>query len=271
MKVMNTRCKIFLLLSLLLFNCCELFEPHEYAGKIRGEKSINTTNLYQIENNCRNKEVIKFAVISDSQGWYNQLEDCVNDINSRGDIDFVLHLGDLTDYGATHEFAMQCDILQKLKYPYLCVIGNHDCLGNGEYVFKEIFGDLNFSFMAGDTRFVMLNTNSLEFDYSERVPDFIYIEELLSVKNPSHKRTIVAMHAAPNSEQLVENLSKSFHSYISRFPNLLFCLNGHGHSFLESDIFNDGIVYYQCACSKKRGYYIFTLNADDYEKEIIMY
>ena len=80
MKVMNTRCKIFLLLSLLLFNCCELFEPHEYAGKIRGEKSINTTNLYQIENNCRNKEVIKFAVISDSQGWYNQLEDCVNDI-----------------------------------------------------------------------------------------------------------------------------------------------------------------------------------------------
>lgn len=266
----ENRCKFFLILFIIAFTGCEMFEPHVYSGKVRGEKEINARNRSIIEERCNSsREQIKFAVISDTQGWYDHLEDCVKSLNGRSDIDFVLHLGDITDYGTTPEFTLQRDILEELSHPYLTIIGNHDCLGNGEEIYEKIFGPLNYTFMAGDVRFVMLNTNALEFDYSESVPDFIYLESLLSNIPLANKRTIVAMHAAPHTEQLVDNLSRAFHEYIKKFPGLMFCLAGHVHDFGERDIFRDGIIYYECTCIKKRGYYIFTITSDGYDKEIV--
>ncbi|MBE6299168.1 MAG: metallophosphoesterase [Bacteroidales bacterium] len=269
MKNIFIGCKIFIFIIIIIFSGCEMFEPHPYSGKIDGELHINAKNIELIENRCISNKQIKFAVISDSQGWYNQLEDFVEHLNGHSDLDFVLHLGDFTDYGVTSEFILQRNILQKLKVPYVSVIGNHDCIGNGEDIFLEIFGQLDYSFTAGDIQFVMLNTNALEFDNSKNVPNFLFIEKLLATNNLENKRTIVAMHAPPRSEQLMDNLSKVFHDYIKRFPNLMFCLNGHGHHFTERDIFNDGIIYYECTCINKRGYYLFTVTPDGYEKEII--
>jgi hypothetical protein len=72
------------------------------------------------------------------------------------------------------------DILNKLKIPYVVLPGNHDCLGSELSVFGEIFGALNFSFIAGKTKFLCLNTNALEFDCSTPVPDFSFIKQALS-------------------------------------------------------------------------------------------
>ena len=77
------------------------------------------------------------------------------------------------------EFEKQRDILNRLNVPYVCLLGNHDCLATGKEVFNTIFGDENFSFTAGNVRFVCLNTNALEFDYSEAVPDFSFLEREL--------------------------------------------------------------------------------------------
>ena len=52
-------------------------------------------------------------------------------INKRGDVDFVVHCGDISDFGVTREFELQRDILEKLTMPYVVLIGNHDCLGSG--------------------------------------------------------------------------------------------------------------------------------------------
>lgn len=37
------------------------------------------------------------------------------------------------------------------------------------------FGNPNFSFVAGDVKFLCLNTNALEYDYSTPIPDFEFI------------------------------------------------------------------------------------------------
>lgn len=255
----------------LLAGSCEMIEYHPYDGRIDGAAGINAKNIKRIETSCAAKDTIRFAVISDTQGYYDDLEDCVKSINSGNNIDFVLNTGDLTNYGATKEFVWQRDILEKLNVPYTCIIGNHDCVGNGEELYKKIFGEFNYSFLAGNTRFVCLNTNALEFDYSERVPDFIYIEELLDHISPDHERTVIAMHARPYSEQFGDNLAKVFQLYIHQFPGLQFCLYGHGHNFREDDFFGDNILYYECASVCKRGYYIFTLTPDSYEYEKIYF
>jgi hypothetical protein len=56
-------------------------------------------------------------------------------------------------------------------------------------------------------------------------------------------RSVACMHAAPYSEQFNNNVLKPFNYYVMNFPNLMFCLYGHGHQIDEHDFFNNGIIF----------------------------
>lgn len=267
------RNKYFLYLFVLsLFSACDMFDSHPYDGQVKGETGINAKNIARIEEATSGKTTIKFAMMGDSQRYYDETEEFVQKINQRDDIDFVIHGGDLTDFGATEEFMWQRDIMNGLKVPYVALLGNHDCLGNGQAVFNTIFGEENFSFLAGDVKFVCLNTNALEFDYSKPVPDFNFIEQELNEERPGHEKTIFAMHVRPYSEQFNNNVAWIFQDVIKRFPNLQFCLTAHEHRVQADDLFNDGIMYYGCANMEKKSYLVFTVNADNtYTYEVVEY
>ena len=155
--------KIIFCIEISFLSGCELIEYHPYDTRIYGDKGINYTQIEKIENSCSSKESIHFILMGDSQRCYDETEDFVHHVNARNDIDFVIHGGDVSDFGLTREFIWARDIMNKLKVPYVTLIGNHDVLGNGKAVFEEIFGTDNFSFIAGKTKFVCLNTNALEF------------------------------------------------------------------------------------------------------------
>lgn len=132
--------------------------------------------------------------MGDSQRWYDETEKCINSINEMEDIDFVLHGGDVSDFGLTDEFLWQRDIMNGLKVPYVVLLGNHDCLGTGKDTYMKVFGPTNFAFIAGNVKFVCLNTNALEFDYSEPIPDFNFIEKQWTERQDEFEKTVVAMH-----------------------------------------------------------------------------
>lgn len=247
----------------LLFHSCEMIEYHPYDGNITGETGINDKNIIRIETICKDKSSIRFIMMSDTQGQYDETEDFVNSVNQRDDIDFVIHGGDISDFGLTKEFLWMRDIMNKLHAPYVVILGNHDCLANGLEVFRKVFGEVNFSFIAGRTKFVCLNTNALEFDYSQPVPDFQFIKTELESRNDEYEKTVVAMHAPPFSEQFNNNVANVFQGYIKMFPKLQFCLNGHEHQLKAADLFGDGVVYYEPPNIGKRKYWLFTLNEDN--------
>jgi Icc-related predicted phosphoesterase len=227
------------------------------------------TSTTAVESMCQGLDTIKFAFITDSQGAYDELSDAVDYINSCKDIMFVIHGGDQSDFGITKEFLWCRDIMDKLHCPYFCLLGNHDCLGTGEHVYKEIFGNPNFSFHVGNTLFICLNTNALEYDYSEPVPDFEFLENLMT-ELPEHiKRTIVVMHAPPFDSVFNNNVAKVFQLYLKNFPGLMFCLHGHLHQYTVSDLFQDGILYFQTPNVGKRLYLLFTINEEGYEYEVV--
>lgn len=263
--------KLLLIAWTLSFYGCEMIEYHPYDARISGETDINSKNMKCIEEKCKGKTSIRFAVISDTQRWYDETRDVVKILNQRNDIDFVLHAGDMADFGATKEFLWMRDILGGMGIPYITILGNHDCLGDGLEVFNKIFGKENYSFLAGNVRFVCLNTNALEFDYSHPIPDFNFIEGLLTEKNPAHEKTVVTMHACPYSEIFNNNVSKPFELYITQFPKLQFCVYGHGHQIAANEIFNDGVLYYQCSNIKKRKYLVFTINQEGYDYEVAQF
>lgn len=260
------RCSV-LFLSLVALSC--QVDYHPYDTRIEGECGINAKNIVRIEASTAGKTSFRFAVISDTQRSYDETREVVDVLNARGDIDFVLHTGDMADFGMKAEFERQRDILNRLNVPYLVLLGNHDCLATGEEIFRTIFGSFNFAFTAGDVRFICLNTNALEFDLREAVPNFEFLETELVNFPAEASKTIVAMHAKPYTEQFGNNVAKGFQYVITRFPGLQCCINGHGHYFEIEDIFGDGVLYYECGHIAQKSYLLFTVNEEGYACERI--
>lgn len=247
---------------------CEMFEYHPYDGRFDAPTDVNVTNIRRIEAACEGKDTIRFIMMGDTQGWYDETEDFVVHVNAmEHPVDFVIHGGDVADYGLTKEFQWVARCMDKMKVPYVAIIGNHDMLGTGERVFKEIFGDENFSFRAGDVKFVCLSTNALEYDYSHPVPDFSFIRQELADSLDCSK-TVAVMHAPPFSDQFNNNVNTEFEYYISRFRGIQFCLHAHNHRYSASELFDDGIVYYGCDCMKNRNYLLFTITPEGYAYEM---
>ena len=101
---------LLLLLLIVCFTSCEMLESHPYDAHITGERGINAKNCERIEEAMKGKKTFRFAMISDTQRWYDETEKVVEKINERGDIDFVLHGGDQSDFGATKEFLWETTI-----------------------------------------------------------------------------------------------------------------------------------------------------------------
>lgn len=254
-------------IAMMLFTACNVIEYHPYDTRITGDTDVNARNILRIENSMSGRKSIRFAMISDTQRRYDETEDVVNLINSRGDIDFVLHGGDLADFGETKEFLWARDVMDKLQVPYVCLLGNHDCLGTGRDVFRTVFGEENFSFVAGNVRFICLNTNALEYDYSHPVPDFNFMENALNTVPDGVEKTVVAMHVPPGDMEFNNNVYKAFEHYVKSYAGLQFCLYGHVHNWNESELFDDGVMYYGCTTVGKRGYFVITINEEGYEVE----
>lgn len=270
---MKTR-KIFFIQAALvgllgLSSCDSVFDVHPYDVRIEGDKDVNATNIVKIEQAVKSKDTIRFAVISDSHQWLKDLDKAVNSINGRGDsIDFVIHCGDVSDFGATQEFLWTRDRLQKLQKPFVVLLGNHDCLGTGNQAYEKVFGNPDFRFIAGRVKFLCLNTNAIEYDYSRPVPNFDFMEEQRTEDSLSFDRTMIFMHSAPYSEQFNNNVAKVFNYYTHQMPGLMCCVHGHGHHTHMEDLFGDGIIYYETSSVHFSEYYVFTVTPKGYSYEV---
>lgn len=285
-----------LLLSVLCFclGGCDLFEYHPYSTKISGRRDINEVNSKAIEK-AGIKVPFKFAFITDTQGSLDETAEALEIIKKRGDIDFIVHGGDQADFGLPKEFMWCRDLLETTGLPYVAVIGNHDCLGNGDLTFDYIYGPENFTFNVDCAHFVCLNTNAFEYDYSRPVPDFDFMEQdIIDVREINEQtpdsitHTIVVMHAHPYDDQFNNNVAKPFSLYLEQYPGLRgeddvisrgivesdegtkakgFCVNGHNHNIAVTDIFKNGTLYYQCPNAGKKSFFVFTITAEGYEFE----
>ena len=278
---------LYSLIIILLVTSCDMIENQPYAARITGKTDLNTRYVNQLRKSGLTLP-FRFAFITDTQGSLNEMKQAINIIKDRGDIDFIVHGGDLTDFGIVKEFIWARDIMEEAGIPYITVIGNHDCLGNGNDTFDYIFGPENFSFNVGPVHFLCLNTIALEYDYSRPVPDLNFIEgdaHAVAETNRQHPdsitHSVVVMHSRPYDEQFNNNVAKPFNYYIAQLPGMDvsesktdtcdkgFCLNGHNHATAVSDIFDNGILYYQCADMGKRTFFIFTVTPEGYDYETV--
>ena len=239
---MKTVLNIGFLLGLVLMVSCETafdYSPYciDFSGK---DKDVNLKNIDRIIDHPAN-DTIQIAFTGDTHNFFDELGFFVEKVNTMDAVNFVIHVGDIADFGLPKQYLWGNSFLSQLKVPYLVTIGNHDLVGNGMEAYMEMYGPLNFSFIYQSYKFIFLNTNSLEFQYNGLVPDLLWLEQQLLPSN-EFNGVVLVFHLPPGMG-FDPSLEAGFYQTISKFNNVIVALHGHLHGFEMYYPTTDSIPY----------------------------
>jgi len=222
---------------ILLTSCGELnYSPYVFDIRERKLNEINLSKIITRSTKFSNK--YKVAVIADSHNYFKDLNKQVHYINRNyKDIAFVIHLGDVTNFGLLLEWEMFLAVMDKLRVPFLLVIGNHDMLLNGIEIYKKMFGNnLNFSFSFKQTKYILYNNNNWESD--ELAPDFYFLQNELELSKDTSN--ILFGHVQADDPDRYTKNQRDEMRYLVNAYEVDYILNGHnhnyGHGFLGNSI-----------------------------------
>jgi len=249
---------------------CDIFEYSPYQTNLDDEDTdLTRMNLDWLATNVpAHPDTFAFAIITDNHSHYDQLASAVRHLNTDVRIAFVLHLGDLSEMGLRREYEWVHDILKGLAVPYLVTIGNHDCLSNGVRIYRKMFGELNYSFIFGNTKFVLVNTNAWEFESD--VPNYQFLESQLADRQGS-TNLIVAAHVPPFGDQMSRDGNESKYSGLMADYGVALSIHGHTHQYYRGHYYNDDVEYLVAEDLRDYWYYIVTIAGDSLHIEGITY
>jgi len=236
---------IYILITCVLtLAACDRFEFHPYQTEMKGYeyKNLNKSNIEKLRA-IPEKDTLYLVFTGDHQGYYSQVESMIRKINELPQLDAVFITGDLSDFSLIREFQWLNRELEKLKAPFITVIGNHDCLLNGTSIYEETYGPLNESFDWQGIRFILHNTNSREFSFNGMVPDLQWMRDQIS-DSSAYEACIFISHILPYHPDFDPSLEIPYSELVRSAKNTLFSMHGHNHVADSLMPYNDNIIYY---------------------------
>ncbi len=130
---------------------------------------------------------------------YRHLERVIETINALPfAVDFVLHSGDVTEYGSAEEYALARRLLERSRFPVKYAVGNHDnaaLLQSALLGIESPSGRYDHTFSVAGVQIVILDTNN------GFVPNGTLTErqlaDLRALCTPEGAPLIVALHHPP--------------------------------------------------------------------------
>ncbi|MFB9862933.1 metallophosphoesterase family protein [Rufibacter immobilis] len=260
------------LLVLSLVSCEDLFEYHPNQIRLEdSEKNLTARYLQRLQKQTP-QDTLRILVMGDTQRFYDETEAFVDKANTFPYIDFVIHLGDISDFGMSKEFGWVHDIMEDLKWPYLTVIGNHDMLGNSRKVYAQMYGPMNYSFTYGSAKFIFIDTNGREYGFNGKVPDLDWLAQELNPTEPQPwTQAIVVSHVPPFDSDFDQQLELPFHNTLVSSNKVALSLHGHRHNWGSEVKYGDDILYHVTTTVKKRGFTYLKVWNQGYSIEQIAY
>ncbi len=231
---MKTKYYIWIIISVLtLSSCKKVFDYSPYVIDFDEDNTnVNSKNIEKILSQKNDDNVITIAFTGDTHREFDEFDEFVkktNSLNNSEHIDFVVHVGDIADFGLPKQYEWGNSYLLKLNMPYIVIIGNHDLVGNGGDAYSEMFGEYNFSFIYDSIKFVFTNTNGMEFGFNGKVPDINWLDAQLK---PAYnfKKAVVLIHIPPMNVDYDSKLETAFSSTVTKYDNVICVIHGHTHS-----------------------------------------
>lgn len=104
-----------------------------------------------------------FVIVSDSHGENSYLEKALSQAKEKGDLKFIIGLGDYTEVGTIEQLKQAKQILDASSLRYFLAPGDHDLWDardkgqNADSNFIDVFGPTYQSFTYNNIRFLILN------------------------------------------------------------------------------------------------------------------
>lgn len=260
---------ILLLSSLILLaSCGNVFDYSSYIIDFEGDdRGVNVANIEKLSRN--NDDTIRIAFTGDTHVFFDEFEDfvsAVNNLNHTKPIDFVIHVGDIADFGLPQQYLWGNSYLQNLDSPYFTVLGNHDMVGTGGLAYSEMFGEYDFSFIYSDIKFVFVNTNSMEFNFNGEVPDIGWLDSQLQ-PDDNFDNSVIIFHVPPMSTDFDTTLEEDFHLVTAKYDNVMFTVHGHGHHHEIYKPYSDSITYVNVYGVEHLKFNVITISDNNFEVE----
>ncbi|HQP70198.1 MAG TPA: metallophosphoesterase [Clostridiales bacterium] len=217
--------RVFIFFVLFLFVGCDIFEYSPYDDDLETNiRDSNSKNISKINSILTETETDSFdyALISDTHSDYDYLHDAVKWINRHENIKFTLHLGDQSDSGLKFEFENTLNELNKLNNPFIVIIGNHDHLSQGKSIYNTIYGQTNFTFTIGSSKFI--GFDNIVWENANNRPDFDWLQNELN----SHNGNLFLLMHIPEGCMSMELYKEEYLSIINQINNL-YRFHGHTH------------------------------------------
>lgn len=200
------------------------FSPHQKFDR-NSPQNINVKSLKKLFN-TPSDDTIRFVLSGDSQRAYDDLAPFVDKVNGIKGIDFVVMNGDISDFGLLQEMRWVNTILSRLNMPYLSVIGNHDHAANGLDVFKNMFGNPDYSFIYKKVKFICHNTNSREYNFNGTVPNLNWLANELK-PDKAVEGYVGISHVPSYNNDFDPNLREEYGNLLTSANNVYAVLNAH--------------------------------------------
>ncbi len=238
---------------LTLCAACVEFSPHA-VDLDHGERDLHRKARERVEAG-RSREVLRFALVGDTQLAFDQAQDAVASLNGRQDLEFVIQLGDFTHFGVLSEFRNMNEIFASLHVPYFVVVGIHELLGNGGSIYRRMFGPLNDRFTVARTRFVMFDSNSRATGFDGTVPDLAWLAAQLA-PDGNFDRVVLLSHVAPETSDFDRGLEADYAALL-RAQRSVVSFHGHEHAYRQGE--HAGTPLYVADSVDHRSYLVATI------------
>lgn len=243
-------------LAFVLATGCLEYSPH--AVDLDGsERDLHRKALERLGAIPPPEAGFRFAVVGDTQLAFDEAEDAVEHLNAREDLWFVVQGGDFTNFGLLPEFRLMNDIFARLRVPYFVVIGIHDHLGNADDIYDRMFGARDFSFTFGRTRFVLFDSNSLEFGYDGTVPNVPWLAARLE-PDGAFDAAVLVSHIAPMHADFDPALRDRYVALLQAQASVV-SFHAHEHRYRFDD--TTGTPMYLADSVNHRNYLVVTVLA----------
>lgn len=157
------------------------------------------------------------------------LMNCVQDINKRSTISFVIATGDIAEKGKDAELTKAKEILDKLNVPYYIIPGNHDTKWSesGNTIFKQLWKDDKFYFRKGNTALIGMNSGVYWRGGGGHftAEDLVWLDSVVSKESKGYELYFYSHHPMDGD---VHNWFKAIN--ILRKGNIKALFWGHGHN-----------------------------------------
>jgi len=256
-------CWLLATTAMLSLTGCDLLEfspnDHRVPEEFTNLTEKNLTRL--LAHPLPAGDTLRFVFTGDSQRFYDEVDGLVASVNKRHDIQFVLVAGDISDFGLSREMRWVDEKMRNLTVPYLTVIGNHDQVGNGRVTYQHMYGPLNYSFVYGDTKFILVDTNGREYHFDGRIPEMGWVNAQLQ-NSEGARRQVVVSHVPPTNDDFDPAVRDNYVQALRETPNLVFEMNGHNHDYSIGQPYEDGVTYVNSDSFEKHHYLIVTVWGD---------